>query len=178
MLMIRLQRIGKKKQPTYRLVISEKTKDTQGDSLEILGHYNPLSKDKTLELKEDRIKHWLDKGAQASNTVHNLLIKAGIVTGKKKKSVVITNKRQAKMDGKKAEVEEKVATPAEAPAETSEDKPVEATVEEKPVEEAPKEEVKEEPKAEEKVEEPKPEEKPAEEEKKEEASVEEKPKEE
>ena len=133
MLAIRLQRIGKKKQPTYRLVISENAKDTQGDSLEILGHYNPLSKDKTLEIKEDKIKYWLDKGAQPSNTVHNLLIKVGLVTGDKKKSVVITNKRQAKIDKKKAEVEAKAAVPKEKPIEES--KPEETVTEEKPKEE-------------------------------------------
>ncbi len=133
MLAIRLQRIGKKKQPTYRLVISENAKDTQGDSLEILGHYNPLSKDKTLEIKEDKIKYWLDKGAQPSNTVHNLLIKVGLVTGDKKKSVVITNKRQAKIDKKKAEVEAKAAVPKEKPIEES--KPEETVTEEKSKEE-------------------------------------------
>ena len=147
MLMIRLQRIGKKKQPTYRLVVSEKTKDTQAGSLEILGHYDPLSKDKTLVLKEERIKYWLSVGAQASDTVYNLLLKAGLVSGDKKKSVYISNKRKAKKEEK---------------AEAKEEKKEEPKVEEKPVEEK-KEEVKAEPVEEKKEEKPAEEEKPKEE---------------
>ncbi|PLX24659.1 30S ribosomal protein S16, partial [Candidatus Parcubacteria bacterium] len=58
MLAIRLQRVGRKKLPIYRVVVSEKTKDTYGDHLEILGTYNPHSKE--ANLKVDRIKHWLD----------------------------------------------------------------------------------------------------------------------
>lgn len=106
MLIIRLQRMGKTKQPTYRLVISENTKDTQARGLEILGHYNPLAKDKTLalKLKEERIKHWLAKGAQTSNTIHNLLLKAGLLSGEKKKSVYLSQKRRAKLASKTAEV--------------------------------------------------------------------------
>ena len=95
MLRIRLQRIGKKKQPTYRLIVSEKTKDTQAGSLEILGEYNPVRTEKVINLKEDRIKHWISVGAQPSNTVNNLLIKAGVIEGKAQKSVTITNKRKA-----------------------------------------------------------------------------------
>lgn len=158
--MIRLQRVGKKKFPTYRLVISEKARDPQARSLEILGSYNPHDKEAGLILKEDRIKHWLDNGAQASNTVFNLLLKAGVVDGKKKKAVAISKKRNEKIikqvqddkEKKEAEAtakaekaeaekakkeEEKIAAAAEA------EKKVEAEkVEEKPVEEV-KEEVKE-----------------------------------
>ncbi len=120
MLTIRLQRLGKKKQPTYRLVISEKTRDTQGHALEILGHYNTIS-GKTMELNEERIKYWLSKGAQASETVNNLLVKAGVITGAKKKSVAITKKRKTKMNEKVeaikvAEEEKKAKVKAEAEA--------------------------------------------------------------
>jgi len=79
MLTIRLSRIGKKNMPMYRLIISEKTKDPYGDSLEILGSYNPFSKD--LQVKEDRLKYWLSKGTKMSDTVNNLLIKKGIIKG-------------------------------------------------------------------------------------------------
>jgi len=79
MLTIRLTRIGKKNMPMYRLIISEKTKDPYGDSLEILGSYNPFSKD--LQVKEDRLKYWLSKGTKMSDTVNNLLIKKGIIKG-------------------------------------------------------------------------------------------------
>jgi small subunit ribosomal protein S16 len=117
MLMIRLSRIGKKKQPTFRLIVSEKTKDPWGDYLELLGNYNPRTK--AMNLKEDRIKHWLEKGAQPSDTVQNLLIKAGLSQGAKKKSVYLTKKRKAKIEGKKAK-------PATAEAE---DKPAEVKTE-------------------------------------------------
>ena len=74
MLMLRLQRVGKIKQPSYRLIISEKVRDTQHGSLEILGTFNPLGKEAAFTVKEDRVKYWLSVGAQASPTVHNLLL--------------------------------------------------------------------------------------------------------
>ncbi len=98
MLTIRLQRIGKKNSPTYRLVIAEKARDTQGRNLEILGSFNPHAKEGGLIPNADRIKYWLSKGAQTSNTVHNLFLKAGIITdAKKKKSVYISKERAVKI---------------------------------------------------------------------------------
>lgn len=79
MLIIRLSRRGKKKQPTYRIVISEKFKDLWGDFLEDLGFYNPKTKE--ARFKEERIKDWLSKGAQLSPTVHNLLVDRGLIKG-------------------------------------------------------------------------------------------------
>ena len=161
MLRIRLQRIGKKKQPVYRFIVSEKTKDTQAGSLEILGQYNPVLKEKLINMNAERIKHWISVGAQPSATVNNILINAGIIEGKKQKSVTITNKRKAKLDKKKEEVEEKKkaakeAKEAEAVAkkEAEEAKAAEiAKAEEAKAEK--KEEVKEEKVEEEKTEEPK-----------------------
>ncbi len=118
MLMIRLQRIGKRKQPSYRFIISEKTRDTQAGSLEILGEYNPVLKEKLVNLKEDRIRYWLSKGAQASDTVHNILVKSGIVEAKKRDVVTISKKREKKLDAKKAaDVEKKAAAEAKKVAE-------------------------------------------------------------
>lgn len=115
MLTIRLQRMGKKKSPTYRLVVSENARDTQAKSLEILGHYNPTQEPKIIELKTERIKHYLSYGAQMSSTVHNLLVNAGIVESKKKmKSVSITNKRNAKIAEKQTEKEIKKQEAEEA----------------------------------------------------------------
>jgi len=147
MLVIRLQRLGKKKQPTYRVVVSEKTKDTQANSLEILGHYNPVFSSKKLELKEDRIKYWLSKGAQASGTVHNLLIKAGVVSGDKKKSVAITNKRKVKM-GEKVEAVKAAEEKKKAVAKAKEDEAKSVAEAAKAEEVAKVEEVKEEVKVE------------------------------
>ena len=143
MLMIRLQRMGKKKKPTYRFVINEKARDTQAKRLEILGHYSPTENPKVLELKVDRIKHWLSVGAQASETVHNILVREGIVEGKKRKSVTITNKRKAKLGEKQVAEEEKKKAEAEAPAEEKVEEPKEETPAEEPkAEEVPKAEVK------------------------------------
>jgi small subunit ribosomal protein S16 len=83
MLTIRLSRVGKPKKPTYRLIISEKTKDPYGDALEILGSYNPFTKE--LNLKNDRLTYWLGKGAKMSPTVNNLLITKEIIKGEKVK---------------------------------------------------------------------------------------------
>ncbi|MBI5222287.1 MAG: 30S ribosomal protein S16 [Candidatus Magasanikbacteria bacterium] len=106
MLMIRLQRVGKAKQPTYRFVVSEKARDTQAGSLENLGYYNPVDKDKKLELKVERVKYWLSVGAQASATVYNLLLKNGIVPdGKKRRSVFLSQKRKAKIEEAKKKKE-------------------------------------------------------------------------
>jgi small subunit ribosomal protein S16 len=92
MLMIRLSRVGKKGYPTYRLVISEKQRDPYGKALEILGSYNPHSKD--LQAKADRIVHWISMGAQMSDTVNNLLVSKKIIEGKKTKSPAAKTKRK------------------------------------------------------------------------------------
>lgn len=111
MLTIRLQRVGKAKHPTYRLIISEKARDTQYNYLELLGTFDPHAKeDKQMIFKTDRIKYWLEKGSQTSNTVHNLFMKHGIIgESKKKKSVYISKKRTAKLAEKKKSA--KVETP-------------------------------------------------------------------
>lgn len=80
MLKIRLRRTGKTKQPSYRVVIADSRAKRDGDFVEIVGHYNPRTKPSTIELKEDRVKHWLSKGATPSDTVHRLLFKQGLTT--------------------------------------------------------------------------------------------------
>ncbi len=96
MLTIRLSRIGKKKKPMYRLVVSEKARDPYGRALEILGSYNPFTKE--LITKKDRIEQYLKNGAQMSNTVNNLLLENKIIKGEKVK---------ASKPGKKKEETEK-----------------------------------------------------------------------
>ncbi|HJV32893.1 MAG TPA: 30S ribosomal protein S16 [Patescibacteria group bacterium] len=86
MLVIRLSRVGKKKQPSYRLVVQDKKKDPWGKSFEIVGQYNPRTNPKTVVLKEDRIKHWISMGAQPSASVHNLLVDKKVITGEKQKA--------------------------------------------------------------------------------------------
>lgn len=76
MLRIRLSRIGKKNYPIYRIVIAEHTKPIQGKFIEIIGNYNPLTKQITI--KKDLLTEWLNKGAIPTNTVSKLLKKEKI----------------------------------------------------------------------------------------------------
>jgi small subunit ribosomal protein S16 len=98
MLSIRLSRVGKRKQPIYRLVLTEKSKDPWGKFLELLGTYNPRSKPPAMDFKTDRIQEWMKKGAQCSDTVWNLLVEQKLVEGEKRHKVRITKKRRAKME--------------------------------------------------------------------------------
>ena len=109
MLTIRLQRTGKKKFPTYKLVISEKARDTQDKYLELLGTYNPHAKENQFLPRSERIQYWFKQGAQTSTTVHNLLVKAGVTTGAKKKAVYLSKKRKTKVAEKKATGEKATA---------------------------------------------------------------------
>ncbi len=81
MLAIRFARVGKTKQPTYRITVSDKRQDTFGRALEILGHFNPRTN--VCEVKADRIKYWISVGAQPSSTVHNLLVDQNVIAGPK-----------------------------------------------------------------------------------------------
>lgn len=73
MLMIRLARIGKKKHPHYRVVVTEKTRPRNGRFVEIVGTYDPSKKPAAVKLDQDRVKYWLSKGAQPSDTVRSFL---------------------------------------------------------------------------------------------------------
>lgn len=98
MLKIRLQRTGRKNDPHFRLIVTEsilKPKTTQ--FAEILGTYNV--KAGVFTAKADRVKHWISVGAQASDTVHNLLISKGIIEGKKVN--VLPKKSPVKKEAKK-----------------------------------------------------------------------------
>lgn len=79
---MRLQRTGRKNEPYFRVVLGEHTNSAQsGKFIEILGSYDP--KAGVVTVKEDRVKHWLSKGAQASGTVHNFLVDKKLIDGKK-----------------------------------------------------------------------------------------------
>jgi small subunit ribosomal protein S16 len=75
-LMIRLARIGARKQPHYRVVVIDKERARNGRSVEVVGIYNPRTTPATIDVKRDRIDYWVSKGAQLSNTVRRLLAKA------------------------------------------------------------------------------------------------------
>lgn len=72
MLKIRLQRKGKKKQAFFRIVIQEHTEKLQGKYLELLGNYDPHSKE--LNVDKDRVEYWVSKGAQVSPTLNNIMV--------------------------------------------------------------------------------------------------------
>jgi small subunit ribosomal protein S16 len=129
MLTIRFSRVGKRKKPFFRIIVSEKHKDTQGHYLELLGHYNPHTKEAVL--KADRISHWLTLGAMTSDTVYNLLVKHKIIQSDTHRKVVhISDKRKAKM-AEKEKLNQPVAAPAAEAAATEEAVPA------APVEQAP-----------------------------------------
>lgn len=115
MLKIRFQRVGKKNQPFFRMVVTEKNSPPQGGRFEKVGFLNPLTKEKGLNV--ERIKYWLSVGAQPTDRVYNLLIEEKILEGKKK--AVHSQK-------KKGEVKE------EAPTETAGKTEPEAKPEAKP----------------------------------------------
>ena len=76
MLKIRLTRMGAKKKPFYRVVVTERRQARDGSFVEIVGHYNPGTNPPSIELDMDRVTHWMSKGAQPSETVSSLMKKA------------------------------------------------------------------------------------------------------
>jgi len=75
-LMIRLARVGARKQPHYRIVVIEKERARNGRPVEVVGTYNPRTNPASVELKRDRVKYWVSKGAQMSERVGKLFAKA------------------------------------------------------------------------------------------------------
>lgn len=83
MLVIRFFRVGKKNQPSFKIVVTEKTNPPHaGRYVEEVGFYNPLTKER--KILTERMKYWMSKGAQPSDTVFNILVAEGIVEGKKR----------------------------------------------------------------------------------------------
>ena len=116
MLAIRLSRVGKKNKPLYRVIISEKHKDVYGDSLEILGSYNPHTKE--LKIDAEKTKYWISKGAGMSDTVNNLLVEKKIIEGKKVKASKSRTPKKAPVPAKAAAAPTpSEATPTPAPVE-------------------------------------------------------------
>lgn len=75
---IRLQRFGKKKQPFYRIVVADSKEPRDGKYIESVGWYNPIKEPMQVEIKEDRVIHWLKRGAIPTDTVKTLLRRKGI----------------------------------------------------------------------------------------------------
>ena|SRR5258706_16438021 len=125
MLTIRLQRIGKKGQPSYRLVVAERRSKVGAPPTEDLGAYNPFTK--KASFKPERVQYWIGVGASPTVTAHNLLVKNGVVTAPKRR--VYMKKAVAKV------AEPEAVAPATPIAEVVAEAPVEAA----PVAEAPAE---------------------------------------
>jgi small subunit ribosomal protein S16 len=134
MLTIRLQRIGKKGQPSYRLVVAERRSKVGAPPTEDLGAYNPFTKQASF--KADRVNHWIGVGASPTVTVHNLLVKNGVVTTPKRR--VYMKQAVAKVVEPEAEAP-KVETPKVEPVKEEAPAPAEAPKEETPAEAAPAE---------------------------------------
>lgn len=79
MLKIRLRRMGAPKKPKYRLVVAEVTSPRDGAFIDIVGHFDPMTDPETVVIAEDKVKAWLKKGAQPTDTVARLLRNAGIL---------------------------------------------------------------------------------------------------
>ena len=96
MLIIRLQRTGKRNQPLFRVVLTEKRAPIKGKYIERLGFINPEKKE--YDLNSERIKYWLSKGASPSDTVYNLLVVKQILPGPKRKIKIKKKRKKVKKE--------------------------------------------------------------------------------
>lgn len=103
MLTIRLSRVGKKKTPLYRVVVMPKTRDPWAKTTDVLGNYNPRTK--TLTVNVEKTQHWINDGAECSDTVWNIFVDNKVVDGKKRSVTHISGKRKGDME--KAATEKK-----------------------------------------------------------------------
>lgn len=127
MLRIRLQRVGRKNVPAFRIVLTDSKNSTKsGRYKEILGSFDPVNKTKAI--KADRVKYWMSVGAKPTDTLHNFLITEKVITGKKLN--VLPRKSPIKKDEPKTDAS---AAPAAAAPESS------APAAEAPAEEKPEE---------------------------------------
>lgn len=129
MLTIKLAKVGKTNKKVFRIVISEKARDPYGKALEILGSYNPYSKE--LKVKADRVKYWVSKGSTMTASINNLFVENKIIDGKKSK-----NSKPGTPNKRKTEKVEKIKQKEEEAKKAAEEakKAAEAPVEETPVE--------------------------------------------
>lgn len=101
MLKIRLQRIGRKNDPSFRVVLTDSKNSTKsGKFKEIIGSYNPKSGE--VLFKADRVKYWISMGAQVSDTIHNFLVTQKLIEGKKKNVLSKKSPTKARKESKKS----------------------------------------------------------------------------
>lgn len=113
MIKIRLFRIGKKRQPIFKIIVTPKTTGPKSQKfIEILGYYNPLLK--KISVKKERVDYWLSCGAKLSDTLHNLFVKNKLINAPK---IKIKIKSKKKEEEKKEESEKPEPVKAETKAE-------------------------------------------------------------
>lgn len=83
MLRIRLRRLGKKRQPYYRIVVAERRERRDGDFVDMVGSYNPHADPPTLQVDADKVRDWISKGAQPSEAAEKVLKRAGVIAADK-----------------------------------------------------------------------------------------------
>jgi small subunit ribosomal protein S16 len=142
MVKIRLMRMGAKKRPFYRVVVADSRSPRDGRFIENIGRYHPLSDPSVIEIDEERALHWLGEGAQPTDSVRNLLDKAGIwqkfstaPVGEKPKAGART--AAARASAAKAASEKQAAQEPPAPAPAAETSPPEEPAPEEPAPEEP-----------------------------------------
>jgi small subunit ribosomal protein S16 len=118
MLIIRLQRTGTKNKATFRIVLAEAYRAAGKQALEVLGHYNPRSKDFGIK-DQERLTYWLGQHIKLSPTVHNLLVEKKLIDTKKVKAWQPKKKEGSEAPAATPEAAAPAtAIPAEAPSET------------------------------------------------------------
>ena len=103
MVRIRLRRVGRKKAPTYRIVVADSQSPRDGKFLEIIGQYNPRQGESAVNLQVDRANYWMDHGAQPSDTVRSLLRKAGVLKARHESRLASKLQSKAVPIGEKTE---------------------------------------------------------------------------
>ena len=143
MIRIRLKRIGKKRTPFYRVVVADKPDKRDGRFIENLGSYDPHANPPSVIIDAEKVKEWLAKGAQPSESAEKILVRAGVMEKKApqpKAKLEVKRAEQAKAAEARAKVRAEEAAKAEAAAAKAAEEAAKAEAEAAPAEEAPAEE--------------------------------------
>ncbi|MEA1959435.1 MAG: 30S ribosomal protein S16 [Chloroflexota bacterium] len=113
MVKIRLTRVGRKKQPSYRVVVADAKAPRDGDFIEIIGHYNPRTEPATIVIDGEKARKWLSQGAKPTERVSVLLGKLGIVDMPERKFAEKPIKQSAKKPAQEPTAESKTSDEGE-----------------------------------------------------------------
>jgi small subunit ribosomal protein S16 len=119
MVRIRLRRMGKTKQPSYRVVVADSRSPRDGKFIEIIGYYEPIRQPKVLHIKQDRARYWLGVGAQPSETVVHLLKQVNILDAEGNILPAAAEDEAAEAAAGSQPAASEATTPAEATDETA-----------------------------------------------------------